>query len=57
MKICTQCQTQMEEGYKIKVNSYGIPKIERGMVAKADEIKVTVCPKCGEVSLYVYRAE
>lgn len=50
--MCKQCQEIMEEGFRLKVNTYGIPKIERG-VGKSDKIKVAVCPKCGEVSLYL----
>lgn len=52
MKTCKQCQLQMEEGYVIKVDTYGIPKIERG-IGKPDSIKVAVCPKCGDISLYI----
>lgn len=51
MRICKQCQCQMEGGYKLKVNTYGIIRVERG-TPKADEIKVAVCPACGEISIY-----
>lgn len=52
MRICKQCQCQMEEEYKLKVNTYGIIRVERG-IPKADEIKVAVCPTCGEISIYL----
>lgn len=54
MRICIQCQCQMEEGYKLKVNTYGAIRVERGM-PKADEIKVAVCSICGEISIYLYK--
>ncbi len=43
----------MEENYKILINTYGTPKIEKAVAAKPDEIKVALCPKCGEISLYI----
>lgn len=52
MRICKQCQCQMEEGYKLKANNYGAIKVERGM-PKANEIKVAVCSTCGEISIYL----
>ena len=54
MRVCKQCQTTMEEGYILKVNTYGTPKIERG-INKPDGIKVAICPACGEISLYIMK--
>lgn len=51
MRICKQCQTDMNEGYVLKSNTYGAVKIERG--TSKDGIKVAVCPTCGEISLYL----
>jgi hypothetical protein len=49
----------MEEGYVIKVTTYGTPFIERGKIGfpsnlgtKGGEIKAAMCPNCGEISLY-----
>jgi len=51
MRICKQCQCQMDEGYRLKVNTYGVIRIECG-IPKVDEIKVAICPTCGEISMY-----
>ncbi len=40
----------MEEGYRVKVSTYGTPKLEKGEV-KPGGIKAAVCPQCGELSL------
>lgn len=50
MKKCPQCQAQMQEGYILKVTTYGNPKVEYG-TAKPGRIQVAVCPQCGEISL------
>lgn len=52
MRNCKQCQCLMDEGYVLKVNTYGNVKMERGH-AKPDSIKAAVCPACGEISLYI----
>ncbi|MCO1600215.1 nucleic acid-binding protein [Desulfosporosinus nitroreducens] len=57
MRICRQCQCEMLEGFDIKVEgaAYGI-KIAKGTGIFANRIekpKVAICPKCGEISLYV----
>lgn len=52
MRICKQCKCQMDEGYKLKANTYGVIRVERG-IPKADEIKVAICPTCGDVSMYL----
>ena len=51
MRTCKQCQIPMNEGYSLKVNTYGNIKIEKKQ-AKSDHIKVAICPNCGEISLY-----
>lgn len=52
MKICKQCQSQMQEGCILKANTYGKISI---VVAtpKKDDIKVAICPSCGEITLSV----
>lgn len=57
MRICSQCQCEMLEGFDVKVEGagYGI-KISKGNGIFANRIekpKVAICPKCGEISLYV----
>lgn len=57
LRICKQCQEVMLEGFDIKVEGagYGI-KISKGTGVFAKRIekpKVAICPKCGEVSLYI----
>ncbi|MGF7057460.1 hypothetical protein [Brassicibacter mesophilus] len=57
MRICPQCKCEMIEGFDVKVEGagYGI-KIATGTGIFANRIekpKVAVCPKCGEISLYI----
>ncbi len=57
MRICRLCQTDMIEGFDIKVEGagYGI-KISKGdgiFAKRLEKPKVAICPKCGEVSLYI----
>ena len=57
MRICRQCECEMVEGFDIKVEGagYGI-KIASGTGIFANRIekpKVAICPKCGEISLYI----
>lgn len=57
MRICKHCQSDMIEGFDIKVEggAYGI------VIAKSDAVfakrlgkpNVAICPKCGELSLYI----
>lgn len=57
MRICKQCQCNMIEEFDIKVEggAYGI-KISKGegiFAKRLEKPKVAICPKCGEVSLYI----
>ena len=57
MRICKQCQCNMIEGFDIKVEGagYGI-KISQGdsiFAKRLEKPKVAICPKCGEISLYI----
>jgi RNase P subunit RPR2 len=57
LRICKQCQEVMLEGFDIKVEGagYGIKISKRTGVfsKKIEKPKVAICPKCGEVSLYI----
>jgi hypothetical protein len=59
MRKCVRCETEMKEGCAIKVGGTG-----RGIVMSTNENallyggrigtpKVAICPKCGEVSIYI----
>lgn len=57
MRICRQCECEMIEGFDVKVEGagYGI-KISKGTSIFSNRIekpKVAICPKCGEISLYI----
>lgn len=57
MRLCKQCNNKMLEGFDIKVENgaYGI-KITKGeslFAKRLDKPKVAICPKCGEISLYI----
>ena len=58
MRYCVRCNTEMVENYKLNVQGklYGV-NVTHGdankSLKKAEEIKVAICPKCGEISLYV----
>ena len=61
MRICRQCNCEMNEGYDMKIEGagYGI-KISKGTGIFAHRIekpKVAICPKCGEISLYIENIE
>ena len=61
MRICSQCQSEMIKGFDVKVEGagYGI-KIATGTGIFANRIekpKVAICPKCGEISLYIEKID
>lgn len=61
MRICNQCQCDMIEGFDITVEggAYGI-KISKGagiFAKRLEKPKVAICPKCGEISLYIERVD
>ena len=60
MRICRQCNCEMIEGFNVTVEAgYGI-KISKGKGIFAEWMEkpiVAICPKCGEVSLYVENAD
>ncbi len=57
MRICHQCECEMVEGFDVKVEGagYGI-RIATGtgtFASRIEKPKVAICPKCGEISLYI----
>ena len=62
MRTCVRCGTEMKENCTIQVEGagYGIvmssdeSKLFSGRIGKP---KVAICPKCGEVSIYVEDVE
>ena len=57
MRTCKQCDSEMVNGFDIKVDgaSYGI-KITKNSTIFSERIekpKVAICPKCGEISIYI----
>ncbi|MGM9987974.1 MAG: nucleic acid-binding protein [Bacillaceae bacterium] len=60
MRICKQCQCEMVEEFDVKVDGtgYGIKITNKGIFGeKIEKPKVAICPKCGEVSLYIENVE
>ena len=61
MRTCKQCDSEMVNGFDIKVDgaSYGI-KITKNSTIFSERIekpKVAICPKRGEVSLYIEKLD
>ena len=57
MRVCKHCNSNMVEGFDVKVEggAYGI-KISKGdgiFAKRLEKPKVAICPKCGEISLYI----
>lgn len=54
MRICKNCNIEMIEGYKIKVNNATLlAHISISGESFNEKPRVAICPKCGEVSIYV----
>ena len=58
MRICKQCNSEMIEGFNVKMDGagYGIKIVKTDEVIipiSIGKIKACICPKCGEVSLYI----
>lgn len=61
MRTCRQCQSEMVEGFGVKVQrtGYGI-QITRGtgfFSKRMEKPRVAICPNCGEVSMYLENLE
>lgn len=60
MRKCSQCQSVMVEGFDIKVDGagYGIKVTNKGVFgSKIEKPKVAICPKCGNVNMYIENVE
>ena len=52
MRKCIRCGEEMKENFVI-TSGYGIVICPEGAKLKAVKPKVSICPKCGEASIYV----
>ncbi len=52
MRKCLRCGAEMEEGFKF-TGGFGNVIRKKGLSAKAVYPEAAVCPKCGEISIYV----
>ena len=62
MRICKQCNSEMIEGFNVKMDGAGygikIVKTDEVIIPKSiGKTKACICPKCGEVSLYIENLE
>ena len=62
MRICKQCNSEMIEGFNVKMDGAGygikIVKTDEVIIPKSiGKIKACICPKCGEVYLYIENLE
>lgn len=60
MRKCLRCHEEMVENLDVKVDmqGYGIRITTKGVFGTTvEKPKVAVCPKCGEVSLYIENFE
>lgn len=63
MRKCVRCGSEMNENYSLKIESFlaGVASVRlaQGTNVLSDtkeKVKVAVCPKCGELSIYVEKA-
>jgi ribosomal protein L32 len=61
MRKCMRCQTEMIENCDIKIEGGGngivIASGTKVFASRLGKPKVTICPNCGEVSLYIDNVE
>lgn len=62
MRICKQCNSEMIEGFNVKMDGAGygikIVKTDEVIIPKSiGKTKACICPKCGEVFLYIENLE
>ncbi|MGL5149406.1 MAG: hypothetical protein ACRC7N_02390 [Clostridium sp.] len=57
MKICTECNSELIFGSTIKTEwdnrEIKLVKKEYGSFSKKKDIKVGICPNCGEIKLFI----
>ena len=57
MRICIKCNCEMINGFDIKIDGsgYGIKIVKSSSIFSEiiEKPKVSICPKFGEVSLYI----
>ncbi len=51
MDVCSKCKVEMNDNFILQANTYGKISIISGK-SKPNEIKVAVCPRCGQISLH-----
>lgn len=61
MRICKQCDSEMFNDFDIKVDGsgYGIKVTKNNAIfsEKIEKPKVAICPKCGELSIYIEKLD
>ena len=61
MRICKQCDCEMINGFDIKIDGagYSVKIIKNSTIfsEKIEKPKVAICPKCGEISLYIEKLD
>lgn len=57
MRKCTRCKTEMHEDYTLKLENSNYRVVTAAKNSSSNKpvgtTNVAVCPKCGEVSIYV----
>jgi len=55
MRKCEKCGTVMRADLRLKVNGggYGIVVDEKQKTTTIDDVKVAVCPECGQTEMYL----
>ncbi len=57
MRLCHRCQVEMKEGFDIKLENdlcgITVTESKKALAKRIERPKVAICPKCGEVSLYI----
>lgn len=52
MRACVRCGAEMQEGFTFTGGGGNVLR-QKGLSLKAVYPKAALCPKCGEISLYV----
>lgn len=54
MKTCSDCSTEMLDGYKAKLDSSPLANFIISGKGKSVKLDVYVCPNCGKVDFYTH---